>query len=80
MQTNQEAARARILNEGDLTKLRSYAVSSHDGSIRNWEAIVGMMRDVDCGLSCFCLVLIVVGAFIVSAIRGLYRNNRNEEA
>jgi hypothetical protein len=66
-------ARARIQNETDLATLRSFALTSHDASAYNGDAVVHMMRNLDSALSAFCMALIVVGAFIGAAIRGLFR-------
>ena len=77
MHAKEGAALMRIRSETDITKLRSFAITVHNGSVRDWNALVSITSDVDSFLQGACAFQIGASLLIGTALYGLIRHNRN---
>ena len=71
------AARTRMETEPDISKLRAWALVSHDRSAKDWDLVVSNFTDTDVAIRGIYPVFVVTAAFVGFSIYGLIRSNRN---
>ena len=77
MHPGEGAVLARIESEADISRLRSFAVAAHEGSVRDWNASVRMTNDVDTLFLSACIIQGATLLFLGGALYALIRQVPN---
>ena len=71
------AARVRIEAEPDISKLREWALVSHDRSAKDWDLVVSNFNDTDTAIRGLYPLYVLTAALVGLAIFGLRRSSGN---
>ena len=71
------AARVRIEAEQDISKLREWALVSHDRSAKDWDLVVSNFNDTDTAIRGLYPLYVLTAALVGLAIFGLRRSSGN---